>query len=95
MESRYLMILLPIVVALGLFIISIARNSKVKRKALYEIEATIRANKQKFKKELKLVGAGKAKELEDKLAERGYDGMTRRLVMKALLNIYKKDHGMK
>lgn len=95
MESRYLMIWLPIIVAVGIFLISIARSSKIKRKTIYEIEATIRANKQKFKKELKLVGKGDVKTLEQSLEERGYDAMTRKLVVKALLNIYKRDHGMK
>lgn len=89
-----MMILLPIIAALGIFLASIVRSMKIKRKAIYEIEAMIRANKSKFKKELKLTGMGKPKELDVLLQGHGYDKTTRKLVMKALLNIYKKDHGL-
>lgn len=94
-NDKMVMILLPILIALGLFLISIGRNIKIRRKAVYEIEATIRANKQKFKKELKLVGKGKPEELDKLLMEHGYDKMKRKLIMRALVNIYKSDHGMR
>ena len=93
--DKMVMLMLPIVIALGLFLVSIGRTIKIKRKAVYEIEAMIRANKQKFKKELKLVGMGKPEELDVMLQKHGYDQRTRKLVMRALVNIYKKDHGLK
>lgn len=96
MESdKMIMLMLPIIIALGFFLISIGRTMKIKRKAVYEIEAMVRANKQKFKKELKLVGMGKPEELDVLLQKHGYDKRTRKLVMRALVNIYRVDHGMK
>lgn len=96
MESdKMIMLMLPIIIALGFFLISIGRTMKIKRKAVYEIEAMVRANKQKFKKELKLVGMGKPEELDILLQKHGYDKRTRKLVMRALVNIYRVDHGMK